>query len=245
MSVQFFTEYPLWFILFCLAAGALYSFALYGKGNTIQFDTNQKLFTWVISAVRFLSVSIIAFLLLNPLLKYITSEVEKPIVVLAIDNSESLMNHADSAVYRKKLSAFFIDFQKQIGEDIKVQPYLFGDKPEVSENSNFKGKQTDISSLFSEVSNVYSGSNIGGMVLISDGIYNKGSNPVYASKNTRFPVFTVGLGDTVTKKDLKISNIRTNSIAYLNNTFPAIIDIQADKCSGQSYVLTVFNGENN
>jgi hypothetical protein len=244
MSVQFFTEYPLWFILFCLAAGALYSFALYGKGNTIQFDTNQKLFTWVISAVRFLSVSIIAFLLLNPLLKYITSEVEKPIVVLAIDNSESLMNHADSAVYRKKLSAFFIDFQKQIGEDIKVQPYLFGDKPEVSENPNFKGKQTDISSLFSEVSNVYSGSNIGGMVLISDGIYNKGSNPVYASKSTRFPVFTVGLGDTVTKKDLKISNIRTNSIAYLNNIFPAIIDVQADKCSGQSYVLTVLNGEN-
>ncbi|MFM9945669.1 MAG: vWA domain-containing protein [Bacteroidia bacterium] len=244
MSVQFFTEYPLWFILFCLAAGGLYSFALYGRGNSLQFDSNPKLWTWIISGIRFLSVSIIAFLLLNPLLKYISSEVEKPIVVLAFDNSESIINQADSAIYRKKLSEFYKSFQKQIGDEIKVQPYLFGDRPEVADKPNFKGKQTDISALFAELSNVYSGSNVGGMVLISDGIYNKGSNPVYASKNTRVPVFTVGLGDTITKKDLKISNIRTNSIAYLNNTFPAIIDVQANKCAGEDYTLTILNGEN-
>lgn len=244
MSVQFFTEYPLWFILFCLAAGGLYAFVLYGRGHSILFDSNQRLWTLVISGVRFLSVTLIAFLLLNPLLKYITGEVEKPIVVLAIDNSESIVNQADSAIYRKKLFDFFNAFQKQIGEDIKVQPYLFDSKPVVADKPNFKGKQTDISALFAEVSNVYSGSNVGGMVLISDGIYNKGINPVYASKNTRFPLFTVGLGDTFTKKDLKISNVRTNSIAYLNNTFPAIIDVQADKCAGQSFTLTVFNGEN-
>ncbi len=244
MSVQFFTEYPLWFILFCIAAGGGYAFVLYGRGHSILFDNNQKLWTWVIAVIRFLSVSIIAFLLLNPLLKYISSEVEKPIMILAIDNSESIINQADSALYRKKLTNFFTTFQNQIGNEIKVQPYLFGNKPEVKDKPDFKGKQTDISALFEEVSNVYSGSNVGGMVLISDGIYNKGTNPVYASKNTRFPVFTVGLGDTITKKDLKISNIRTNSIAYLNNTFPAIIDVQADKCAGQTYMLSILNGEN-
>ncbi len=244
MSVQFFTEYPIWFILFCLAAGAGYAFLLYGQGHNILFDKNQKLLTWIIAGIRFFFVSIIAFLLLNPLLKYISSKVEKPILVLAIDNSESIINSSDSAIYRKKLTDFFENFQTQIGDEIKVQPYLFGDKPEVKDRPDFNAKQTDISSLFAEVNNVYSGSNVGGMVLISDGIYNKGTNPVYASKNTRFPVFTVGLGDTVTKKDLKISNIRTNSIAYLNNTFPAIIDVQADKCAGQTYILTVLNGEN-
>ncbi len=244
MSVQFFTEYPLWFILFCLAAGGLYSFMLYRRGHNILFDGNQKQLTWLIAGFRFFAVSIIAFMLLNPLLKYISSEIEKPIVVLAFDNSESMLNQADSAIYRKNLSDFFTTFQKQIGEDIKVQPYLFGDKTQVTDKPDFKGKQTDISALFAEVSNVYSGSNVGGMVLISDGIYNKGTNPVYASKKLRFPIFTVGLGDTVTKKDLKISNIRTNSIAYLNNTFPAIIDVQADKCAGQAYTLTVLNGEN-
>ncbi len=242
MSVQFFTEYPLWFILFCLAAGACYAFVLYGKGSSLFFDSKKKLMTWLIAVIRFLSVSIIAFLLLNPLLKFISSEVMKPIVVLAIDNSESIVNQSDSALYRKKLTDFFTTFQKQLGEDIKVQPYLFGDKPQVANKPNFKDKQTDMSALFAEVSNVYSGSNVGGMVLISDGIYNKGSNPVYASKNSRFPVFTVGLGDTITKKDLKISNIRTNSIAYLNNIFPAIIDVQSDKCAGQAYFLTVYNG---
>jgi hypothetical protein len=244
MSVQFFTEYPLWFILFCLAAGGLYAFVLYRRGHSLVFDGNQTVYTLLLAGFRFLSVSIIAFLLLNPLLKYISNRTEKPIVVLAIDNSESILNFSDSANYRKKLSEVFSDLQQKLGDEIKLQPYLFGDKPEVNSKPNFKSKQTDFSSLFTEVSNVYSGSNVGGMVVFSDGIYNKGSNPVYASKSLKFPVFTVGLGDTSARKDLKIANIRSNSIAYLNNTFPAIIDLQATKCTGESFNLSIFNGEN-
>ncbi len=215
---------------------------LYAWGPKLSFDKYNQVQIWIIACLRFLSVSIISFLLLNPLLKYVTSYIQKPILVLAIDNSESILQNADSALYRQKINAFSAKFQKQIGNGITIQTYRFSDKPEVLA-PDFKGKQTDFSSLFTELNNVYSGSNVGGMVLISDGIYTKGANPVYASKEMRFPVFTVGLGDTQTKKDLKIVNIRSNSIAYLNNTFPAIIDIQADKCNGQSYTLSLFNGE--
>jgi len=244
MSVQFFTEYPLWFILFCLAAGGGYAFVLYRRGHNILFDGNQKVFSWLIAGLRFFSVSIIAFMLLNPLLKYIKSEVEKPIVILAIDNSESILNSPDSASYRKKLSELQSELQQSAGADIEIQSYLFGDKTQVAVKPDFKNKQTDMSALFTEVSNVYSGSNVGGMILVSDGIYNKGINPVYASKNIKFPIFTIGLGDTIIKKDLKIANIRTNSIAYLNNKFPAIIDIEANKCVSDNYFLTIFEGEN-
>lgn len=244
MSVQFFTEFPLWFIFFCLAAGALYSFVLYRNNNQLHSEVESNRLLWVLTVLRFLSVSIIAFLLLNPLLKYISNSTEIPVVVLAIDNSESIINHSDSSAYRKKLTGLFDDVQSKLGKDIKLQPYLFGNKPVVQTTPDFKDKQSDFSTLFTEISNVYSGSNVGGMILVSDGIYNKGSNPSYLSKRIKFPIFTVGLGDTITKKDLKISNIRTNSIAYLNNTFPAIIDIEADKCLGQTYNLSVFEGSN-
>ena len=242
MSVQFFTEYPLWFILFCLAAGGLYAFMLYRPVHGILFDGNQKFLTWLLAGFRFLTVSIMAFLLLNPLLKFIRSDIEKSIVILAIDNSESILNTPDSAVYRQKITELHANFQNKVGKDIKVQTYLFGDRPVVAAKPDFGSKQTDFSTLFEEVANVYSGSNVGGMVLLSDGIYNKGTNPVYAAARAHFPVFAVGLGDTVTKKDLKVANIRTNSIAYLGNTFPAIIDVGANKCNGQSYVLSVYNG---
>lgn len=241
MSVQFFTEYPLWFILFCLAAGALYASLLYYRQQSVAFDSNQKIRTFILAVIRFLSVSIIAFLLLNPLLKYISSETRKPILVLAFDNSESIANSSDSAKYRKKLSGFLKTFQKQVGDEISVQPYLFGDQPKVRDYPDFKEKQSDVSALVEEISNVYSGSNLAGLVLISDGIYNKGTNPLYSVKNQKYPVYTVGLGDTTLKRDLKISNVRCNSIAYLNNTFPAVIDIQAFKCSGEAFKLKVFN----
>ncbi len=242
MSVQFFTEYPLWFIVFCLLAGAVYSATLYFWGPRLIFDSYPKLKLWVVAALRFLSVSIISFLLLNPLLKYVKGSIQKPIIVLAIDNSESILQTIDSAQYRSKITEFRTRFQKQVGEGINVQAYRFADKPEMLP-PDFKGKQTNFSSLFSEINTVYSGSNVGAMVLVSDGIYTKGINPVYESKDLRFPVFTVGVGDTQTKKDLKIVNIRSNSIAYLNNTFPAVIDLQANKCNGQSYTLTLYNGE--
>lgn len=242
MSVQFFTEFPLWYIFFCIAAGALYSFILYRKNNHLYSEVENKNLLWALTALRFLSVTIIAFLLLNPLLKYSSNSTEIPVVVLAMDNSESVVNSADSARYRKELNGLFGELQNKLGNQVKLQSYLFGNKPVISSSPNFKDKQSDFSSLFSEISNVYSGSNVGGMILVSDGIYNKGSNPSYLSKQIKFPIFTLGLGDTLTKKDLKIANIRSNSIAYLNNTFPAIIDIEADKCLGQSYNLSIFEG---
>lgn len=243
MSVQFFTEYPLWFIIICFAAGFLYSFLLYWRAHSDNTGYGSRRLIYLMAAFRFLSVSAIAFLLLNPLLKFISTEIEKPIVVLAIDNSESIMNNRDSAAYRKGITSLIQQFNDLEGNDLKVDFYCFGDKPLISNQPNYRDKQTDFSGLFTEIGNVYSGSNVGAMVLLSDGIYNKGAHPVYAAGNLKFPVYTVGLGDTTVRKDLKITNVRSNSIAYLNNHFPAVIDIQADKCQGQPYKLTVTNNQ--
>lgn len=242
MSVQFFTEYPLWFIVFCLAAGAAYSWVLYRSSNNLFQEPDMRGKMVFMSVLRFLSVSLIAFLLLNPLLKYISNKIEKPIVVLAIDNSESILLHSDSSAYREKLGSLFEQLQRELGSEIVLQPYLFGDKPAIKKTPDFKDKLTDLSELFEEVSNVYSGQHTGAMVVVSDGICNKGLQPVYAAGKLKFPVFTVGLGDTVLKKDLKISNVRTNSIAYLNNIFPAVIDIESDKCQGSRYALGIYKG---
>lgn len=241
MSVHFFTEYPLWFLIFCIAAGGLYSFILYRQGHGIVAGVYSKVLLWALSVLRFLSVTIIAFLLLNPLLKFVTDEVQKPFLILGIDNSNSIVNSKDSTLYRQKINELFNTIEKKAGSKVKVEKYLFGKSIQIDKKPDFTDKQSDISSFFEEVLNVYSGNSSGGIILLSDGIYNKGNNPVYTVKNLKYPVFAVGLGDTSTRKDLKITNIRTNSIAYLNNVFPAQIDIKADKCASQSYSIKVFN----
>ncbi|MCC6721384.1 MAG: VWA domain-containing protein [Bacteroidia bacterium] len=241
MSVQFFTEYPLWFIIFCLTAGGLSSYILYRKGHGISAGKYQSFITFTLSLLRFLSVSIIAFLLLNPLLKFVSNETQKPFLILGIDNSISIVNTKDSITYKNKINEIFNTIENIAGDKVKVHKYLFGKETKINTKPDFKDKQTDISAFFDEILNVYSESNSGGVILLSDGIYNKGNSPIYTIKNLKYPIFAVGLGDTSTRKDLKISNIRTNSIAYLNNSFPAQIDIKSDKCVSQSYTITVYN----
>ncbi|NUM32643.1 MAG: VWA domain-containing protein [Bacteroidetes bacterium] len=243
MSVQFFTEYPLWFLVFCIAAGGLYSFVLYRRGHGIVAGIYQKILIWILSILRFFAVTIIAFLLLNPLLKFIKNEVQKPFLILGIDNSNSILNTKDSTFYRQKITEIFNTIEQKSGNNVKVEKYLFGKNIQINKKPDFVDKQTDISSFFDEILNVYSSNSSGGIILLTDGIYNKGNNPVYSVKNLKFPVFAIGLGDTSTRKDLKITNIRTNSIAYLNNSFPAQIDIKADKCTSQAYNIKVFNDE--
>src|SRR5207244_30183 len=97
MSFQLITEKPLWFILLCLLLGAAYAFVLYGNDTSLN-----EVHPWLkkmMAVLRFLLVSLLAFLLLSPLIKNISYEKEKPIVIIAQDNSESIVVNKDSAFY--------------------------------------------------------------------------------------------------------------------------------------------------
>ena len=55
-------------------------------------------------------------------------------------------------------------------------------------------------------------------VIASDGIYNSGSNPLYTVIILVYFIY-ICLGDTITKKDLELSSVSYNEIAYLGNSF--------------------------
>ncbi|HQS04946.1 MAG TPA: hypothetical protein PLT16_04845, partial [Daejeonella sp.] len=71
----------------------------------------------------------------------------------------------------------------------------------------YDGSLTDISSVFKLIDDQFSNRNIGAVIIGTDGIYNRGSNPQYESKNLKAPIYTIALGDTIAKRDLLISNV--------------------------------------
>ena len=77
------------------------------------------------------------------------------------------------------------------------------------------------------------------MVLASDGIFNEGSSPIYGSTKLDAPVYTIALGDTTIKRDLKIRKIFHNQIAYLGDQFNVEIDVSAYNCTAQRPKLTI------
>lgn len=238
MNIVF--DYPSWFILFCLIAGGLYSFVLYRKDK--KFSDISIWIVRAMAAFRFFVVAILCFLLLSPLLKTVNRSVEKPVIIIAQDNSESLLACKDSAYYKKEYKENLQKLMNVLSDKYEVRFYSFADKIKNLDNVDslkYNEKLTDISSLFDEIENRYSNRNVGAIILASDGLYNKGSNPVFTSDKIKIPIYTIALGDTTIKKDVILSKVDHNRLAYLGNEFPVEVVVNAKQLKGKSTTLTI------
>jgi len=190
--------------------------------------------------LRFASVTILSFLLLSPLLKKSTEIIEKPLILFAQDNSLSVAMTKDSLYYRKEYPVDLENFIDKLRKKYEVVTYSFGEKINNPLRTSFNEKTTDISDVFSEFITRYSNRNIGSIIISSDGIYNKGSNPFYAARNLAFPVYTIALGDTLLVKDIILKKVIYNRTVFLGDKFPLEIQINADKCNGEKSEVSVL-----
>jgi hypothetical protein len=235
------TEAPMWLLTLCLATGAGLALLLYfrNRHNVLSINASR-----ILAIIRFLAISLIAFLLLNPLVKRFTREKELPVIVVAMDNSESMLIHSsDTAFEAQLLRDAFNEVVKGLSGDYQVEPYTFGDNVSDSARIDFRDKQTDISSILTMTENRYAGRNLGAVVMLSDGIFNSGFNPLSLTERMNIPVYTLSWGDTTIRRDLVLAEVNYNRIAYLGNTFPMEIVVKASRCEGLETRLVVRNRE--
>lgn len=194
---------------------------------------------------RFVVVTVLAILLLKPLIQSESQKIEKPIVVIAQDDTESIVFDKDSSYYRGEYQTKLSQLIESLSEDYEVKLFSFGDQISDSIRFNFDQKQTDLSQLFGEIESRYYGRNLGAVILASDGIYNKGNNPLYGSDfMNSTTIYTIALGDTNKKKDLAISNVAHNKLAYLGNDFPVEVVIRSDFFNGEKCKVSILkNGQ--
>lgn len=205
-------DYPWYAVLLCLLAGTLYAGVLYFVGRR-RFS---GWLLWLLSALRFLAVSAIAFLLCAPMARQTVHERQKPHVVLVDDCSQSVQLSADSAFS-------LISLRDALG---KVCDLTF--------NANASNTmQTDIGQMLQVPSHTAA------IVLASDGIYNHGANPVTVAERLGIPLYTVALGDTTPQRDATLSDMRCNRIAMLGNNFPIELTVGASLLNGRSATLAI------
>lgn len=238
-------DYPWYFLIFCLLLGAAYAGVLYWLGARRGGDRDfPRGLSVLLSVLRTLSVAAIAFLLFSPLVKRESSRKEKPIVILAQDNSKSLDYSPDSAYYHGDYLARMDRLADRLSADFDVQRVAFGgDVQRMDQQSaelpTYTEQATDIAHLIAEVSDAYYNRNVGALVLATDGIYNTGANPAGAAASLAFPVYGIAMGDTTVHPDAAVTNVRFNRIAYLGNTFPLEITVGANRLQGRSSTLSV------
>lgn len=241
MNFSLHIDYPWWFLSFCIFTGAAYAFVLYRREK--RFDETPKWVKVSLPVLRFIAVALITFFLLSPLLKNVSRTVEKPIIIFAQDNSESVVFGKDSGYYKGEYLKNIEGLVSSLADKYDTNIYSFGDNIKNGLSFDFKEKQTDIASLFDEIETRFSNRNVGAVIIASDGLYNKGQNPLYASVQNKFPLYTIALGDTTVRKDVVLSKVLHNRIAYLGNKFPIEIQLSVWKMAGKVTTCTVLKGE--
>lgn len=226
----------MWFIVFCILAGILFAGILYYRKRTPEFSGKVRT---GLAVLRFLAVTLLSFLLLSPLLQRVNRFVEEPLVIFLQDNSRSLVLGKDSTYlqgsYLQEKKAMLDRLEKRY----EVRHYRFGEELREADSIDFRDRITDISEAFRGLGDLFSNRNIGAVILASDGIFNRGSNPVFFSEQTSFPLFTVALGDTLPQRDLILKRINHNRLTYSGNQFPVEVEVEAQQLAGKASRLTV------
>jgi len=236
----FVLESPLYQLLLCLPVALLASWWVYFKNK--NHATLTPAIRYTLAGLRFFTILVVCILLLSIFLKSTTTRKEKPLILVATDVSESMLATKDSVLIRDQINTLSTSLQKLEGEDYQVRFIHFGSAAATQTYApKFTDKETDIHQLFESVNENYANQNIGALVLITDGLYNKGLNPIYSIGDLNFPVYTIGTGDTTTRRDAALGKTAYNEVVTAGNDFMVETMVQAKGCANETLALVLRN----
>lgn len=224
----------LWLLPIALLS-ALAAWLLYYKGKSFT-----KVQRGILAVLRFFVFFCIGVLLLSPLLKSTERKENKPILVWLEDHSKSMLLAPDSQRVKEvfKNESLLNDLE----ERYTIEKLDFGKDLNIASDS-FNAVSTNIYDALVGVQERFYNQNVGGVVLLTDGISNTGNNPAYAVQGLAYPMYTVGFGDTASSADLFIDRVVHNNVSYLNNRFPVEVYLKARELEGKSYTLTISDSK--
>lgn len=198
--------------------------ALFQYGYKVKHKTAVHKY---LITLRFITVFALILLLLNPKIEQLATFYEKPNLVVAIDNSNSISFLKQDSLVNSFIAK--INNHAELNEKFNIDYYTFGNELKLSDSLSFGDKQTNFDNLFVGLKDVYKQS-VAPTLIISDGNQTYGSDYSFATRSYKQPIFPVIFGDTLTHTDLKIEQLNVNKYAFLKNRFPV-------------EVIVVYNGE--
>jgi hypothetical protein len=227
-------EYSPWLIVVCLLVGAGYSLIQYTRDTPWNSTINSSL-----AVIRVFVVAGIAILLLGPLVRAVKNYYEDPVLIIALDNSESVGLNLDSLG-----SGILKNELRQINDAMADEGWqvttvdLYGNQINL-DSIKFDGTRTNLTKMIRDQLEAYSGANLGALLVVSDGIFNAGFSPDLISPFT--PIYTIGLGDTIPKRDISLIDIEYNKTVYQDNRYPVNIRLRNEGIESGSGNLRIFD----
>lgn len=216
----------LWLLPILLLAGFISYILYFYKVKSLSPKVKIVLFS-----IKFIYLSLIGFLLLQPFFISHSSSEYPSRVILAVDVSKSIPLQSDTNLIAQKIKEFSSFDWKNLQQEIMY----FGENT----TDTFKGYDqsfTNIQQLVQHIQQSYPAYSVPHIVLMSDGIVNSGNELKYIQSDEN-KIHTILLGDSTLYPQIKINAIYHNKTAYLNNEFTVSYEINLQKFKGENVVL--------
>lgn len=203
---------------------------------------------WLLTALRALALGALLLLLFEPILRIVDREQQPAVLAILADNSQSMTinDHAGdrAAQTRSWLRSARSEISPPAAQS-NMYPFdsrLRGARSAEDDSLDFSGEVTDLSRAISELKEEAFEGNVKAAVLISDGNYTVGKNPVYDAEALGIPIYVVGVGDTTEQKDILVDKVMTNQLAYAETRVPFEISIKSSGYTNEKVEVTLEEG---
>lgn len=202
----------------------------------------------LLTALRATSLSLVLLLLFEPLLRLTVSSTQLPVLAVLVDNSKSMRIKDKTGDRKSVLSATLQDRAlNQATQNADVKIFTFGTKlreapSQLSDSLALDEEATDISAALRTLAGQKESGNIRAVLLLGDGSYNLGQNPIYEAEQLGIPIYAVGIGDSSEQKDILIAKVSTNDLVYNETEVPVDVTIKSSGFTGERVEVTLLDG---
>lgn len=183
---------------------------------------------WLVTVFRGVSILILLLLLFNPSFRYDETRQLKQNIAVLFDNSRSVT--IEKGEWSGEQDFLQILGALQLDDTSAVRYSVYGfdrDLFNITPDSlSFDGSVTDINRSLSSLAQ--EPQEMDAVILVSDGIFNRGLDPTNTALRMGLPFYTIAVGDTSRLRDVLVRNVFYNTDAYTNTSIPVRAEILND-----------------
>ena len=195
---------------------------------------------WLNISLRSLAIFILLLLLFNPVYEFEDSRTLKNDIAVLIDNSRSTT--IEKGEWKGEESMRDVIRELNLSDTTSTRYRVYGFDSDIfrttPDSLPLDGSITDINRSLNSLHQA--GSTPDAIILVTDGIFNRGLDPTRAAERIGAPFFTVAVGDTTAVRDVLVRNVFYNSTAFTNTTGSLRAEILNDGFPDRSIEVQLY-----
>lgn len=196
--------------------------------------------------LRTSSLSLLLFLVFQPLLHLFLPKHESPLYPILIDISRSMSLPAGEGFTRIEEVERLLEQEpfRELNRKGESPIWVFSKVPErwTEDSLTLEGNVTDIGSAIEGVQKA-SGRKISALILFSDGGHNLGVDPLRIAREVGFPIYPVEIGKSPLQGDISLERIRVNDVVYAGDRVPVEVLVETMGLGGEEAEIRLVEKE--